>query len=194
MGKSTRRHPAEIRLSPLTLLCLFFVWIGVSGLAFYVGVLVGRTEQMREIRRVYRADESAVPTEEFPHLSFEEELPAPDEDEGTAGSDSVTKTGEAGSPAHASGERGDDGGALLQVASFRQPARAEHLVQDLRRKGYRSFQRTSGPSGEAGPFCRVFVGPLRSLERAEQVKEHLEKKEGYKGILVRPFRKEEEPF
>ncbi len=194
MGKSTKRQPAEIRFSPLALLCLFFVWIGVSGLAFYVGILVGRMEQMREIRRVYRADETTVTTEEFPHLSFEESLLAPDEEEGVGSLSSAPRTGSAKPAQRPSEESGSAGSALLQIASFRQPELAEQLVRELRKKGYRCFQDTTGSSGGTGRYCRVFIGPLRSVEMAVQVKEHLEQKEGYEGILVRSVRKKEEPF
>jgi cell division septation protein DedD len=196
MGKSTKRRPIEIRFSPLSLLCLFFIWVGVSGLAFYVGILVGRMEQMREIRRVYRADESVVAEEELPVLSFEESLTAPDEQVG-AGRPSVTVTPKA-RPAEAlpkpAAEDGQTGIAVLQIASFREPERAEHLVRELRKKGYRCFHRASEPSGGDGGYCRVFVGPLPSVEMAEEVKKRLEQGEGYRDILIRSVGKKEENF
>jgi len=194
MGKSTKRHPTEIRFSPLSLLCLFFIWVGVSGLTFYAGILVGRMEQMREIRRVYRADESVVAEEELPVLSFEESLTAPDEGEGVGRLSVASKTRPSEALSKPLAEDGSTGGAVLQIASFRKPERAEHLVRELRKKGYRCFHRASGPSGAGGGYCRVFVGPLPSVELAVQMKEHLEQREGYKGILIRSAGKKEEKF
>ena len=81
---------------------------------------------------------------------------------------------------------------MLQIASFREPERAEHLVRELRKKGYRCFLRASDPSGADGGYCRVFVGPLPSAEMAAEVKERLEQREGYKDILIRPVGKKEE--
>jgi len=194
MGKSTKRRPTEIRFSPLSLLCLFFIWIGISGLAFYVGILVGRVEQMREIRRVYRADESVVAEEELPGLSFEEALTAPDEEVGVGRPSVAPQAHPAEAMSKPSARDGQTGVAVLQIASFREAERAEHLVRELRKKGYRCFQRASDPSGADGGYCRVFVGPLPSAERAEKVKELLEQREGYKDILIRSVGKKEENF
>jgi hypothetical protein len=192
MGKVAKRHPTEVRFSPLSLLCLFFIWIAVSGLAFYVGVLVGRMEQMREIRRVYRADESVVAEEELPILSFEESLVAPDEKVGEGRPSVTPKARPTEVLSKPSAQGGQTGVAVLQIASFREAARAEHLVRELREKGYRSFHRSSDPSGADGGYCRVFVGPLTSGEMAVEVKERLEQREGYKDILIRSVGKNEE--
>jgi len=194
MGKSTKKRPTEIRFSPLSLLCLFFLWVGVSGLAFYVGILVGRMEQMREIRRVYRADESIVAEEELPVLSFEESLTAPDEDAGVRRPSPVPKARPTEALSKPSAEDGSFGGTVLQIASFREPERAEHLVRELRKKGYRCYHRTSRPSGQDGGYSRVFVGPLPNAETAVQVRERLERQEGYKDILIRSAGKKEEKF
>ena len=181
MGNSTRRHPVEIRFSPFSLFCLFFVWLGVSALAFYVGMLVGRTEQMREIRKVYRADESAVPEEESPLLSFEESLTAPEEQK-EVGSAPVASKERPVEPSPGSKEIARGGDTVLQIGSFRKPEFAEQLVRKLEKKGYPAFQIGSGADGA---YCKVFVGPLSSKEKAVEVKEHLERQEGYKGILIR---------
>jgi hypothetical protein len=194
MGKVTKRHPTEIRFSPLSLLCLFFIWVGVSGLAFYVGILVGRMEQMREIRRVYRADESVVAEEELPVLSFEEALVAPDEKAGVGRPSVGPKARPTEALSKPSAEDRQTGVAVLQIASFREAERAEHLVRKLREKGYRCFHRASDPSGADGGYCRVFVGPLPSAEMAAEVKERLEQREGYKDILIRSVGKKEENF
>ena len=67
--------------------------------------------------------------------------------------------------------------------------------RELRKKGYRCFHRASDPSGADGGYCRVFVGPLPSVEMAAEVKERLEQREGYKDILIRSVgKKEEENF
>ena len=83
---------------------------------------------------------------------------------------------------------------MLQIASFREPERAEHLVRELRKKGYRCFHRVSDPSGVAGGYCRLFVGRLQSAEMALELKERLEQREGYKDILIRSVGKKEENF
>jgi len=194
MGKSTKRYPTEIRFSPLSLLCLIFIWVGVSGLTFYVGILVGRTEQMREIRRAYRADESAVAEEELPVLSFEEALTAPDEKTGVGRPSVVPEARPTEVQSEPLAEDGESGAAVLQIASFREAERAEHLVNELRKKGYPCFHRSSDPSVADGGYCRVFVGPLPSSETAAEVKERLEQREGYKDILILSVGKKEENF
>jgi cell division protein FtsN len=187
---SNKRHPTEIRFSPFSLLCLLICWVGVSGLIFYLGILVGRMEQKREIRRVYGADEKAVVEEALPAFSFEEDLTRPD-GELEAVSPLPSKDPPPG-PRVQSAEGGEGTqGKVLQVASFRNPEHAEHLVRKLRQKGYRCFQRLPGPSGSGDEYCRVFVGPLPNEETAEQVKERLERDEGIKEILMRSAAKKE---
>ena len=194
MGKASKRRPTEIRFSPLSLLCLFFIWVGVSGLAFYVGILVGRMEQMREIRTVYRADETVVVEEELPLLSFEEALTASDEEAVVGRPPVVPKARPAEGLSKPSVEDGQPGVAVLQIASFRESERAEHLIQELRKKGYPCFLRAPDPSGADGGYSRVFVGPLPSAEKAAEVKERLEQGEGYKDILIRSVGKKEGDF
>jgi cell division septation protein DedD len=189
MENSTRRRPVEIRFSPLSLFCLFFVWLGVSALAFYVGMLVGRTEQMREIRKVYRADESAVADEEAPLLSFEESLTASKEQEDVGSASVAPKKGPA-EPSPGSKEIARGGSTVLQIGSFRKPEFAEQLVRTLAKKGYPAFRVGSGADGG---YCKVFVGPLSSKETAAELKEHLEQQEGYRGILIRSVGEKEGP-
>jgi cell division protein FtsN len=190
MGKSKKRHPTEIRFSPLSLLCLLFCWVGVSGLVFYLGILVGRTEQMREIRRVYRADERAAVEEALPSLSFEDDLPRPD-GEPEAVSPLQSKPPLSGPSAQAAAGEDVTPGKVLQIASFRNPEHADRLVRELRQKGYPCFQRLPGPSDSGDEYCRVFVGPLPNEETAEKVKQRLEGNEGFKDILIRSMRKKE---
>ena len=184
MGKSKKRHPTEVRFSPFSLLCLLFCWVGVSGLVFYLGILVGRMEQMREIRTFYRADESVVAEQELPPLSFEESLMLPEGGPEEGGSSPPERLLQ--EPAVQSvGEGAPGQEKVLQIASFRKPEHAEHLVRELRGKGYPCFQRLSDPSGSGDGYCRVYVGPLPSVEAAVKVKEQLEQQEGYQGILIR---------
>jgi cell division septation protein DedD len=192
MGKSARRHPTEIIFSPLSFFCLLFSWVGVSALAFYVGMLVGRSEQIREIQRAYRADEAAVSEEGPPLLSFEESLTAPDEAETAQGVSDRPETPVPEPETTTSTESADTGVAVLQIASFRQPELAEQLVQELRKKGYRSFQRVSDSSEAGGGYSRVYVGPLPSEEMARELKDQLEQREGYKDILIRSVVKKED--
>jgi len=194
MEKSKKRHPVEIRFSPFSLLCLLFCWIGVSGLAFYVGILVGRTDQMREIRRIYSAGERAVAEEAFPPLAFEESLMLP-EDEAALPPPTASKTVRPeplplAPPVPGAGIEG----RVLQIASFRKAELAERLVRELRAKGYRCFHNTTAPSGSGESYWRVFVGPLPSAEMARQVKDRLEREEGYRGILIRPAEQKETTF
>jgi hypothetical protein len=184
MGKSNKRHPTEIRFSPLSLLCLLLCWVGVSGLAFYLGVLVGRVEQLREIRKAYRADERAVVEEALPSLSFEEDLVRPDGDV-EAVSAPPSKAPAPDPKAQSVAEGDGTQGKILQIASFRNPEHAENLVRVLRQKGYRCFQRLPDPSGSGDAYCRVFVGPFPNEEAAEEMKERLERNEGFKDILIR---------
>jgi DedD protein len=151
-------------------------------------------EQMREIRRIYRADESVVAEEELPVLSFEESLIAPDERVGEGRPSDTPKVLPMKVLSKPSAQDGQTGVPVLQIASFREAARAEQLVQELREKGYRSFHRASDPSGADGGYCRVFVGPLTSGEMAVEVKKRLEQREGYKDILIRSVGMKEENF
>jgi cell division septation protein DedD len=192
MEKSARRHPTEIVFSPLSFFCLLLSWVGVSALAFYVGMLVGRGEQIREIRRAYRAEEVAQSEDELPLLSFEESLTAPDEAERTQEVSDEPSVPVSQPEMKTSMESPGTGVAVLQIASFRQPELAEQLVQELRQKGYRSFRRISDPSEAGGGYSRVFVGPLPSVEMARELKDQLEQREGYKDILIRPVARQED--
>lgn len=193
MERPNKRHPVEIRFSPLSLLCLLLCWVGVSGLIFYAGILAGRMEQMREIRKVYRADELVVADEEIPNLSFEEKLVMPEEEpDGAPTAAPETGAAQPRSEQVASGESTQT--KVLQVASFRTPENAELLVRELRGKGYRCFQRLPGTSGSGDEYCRVFVGPLPDEQTAMRVKEQLEEEGGFKGILIRSVEKREATF
>ena len=193
MGNLNKRHPAEVRFSPLSIICLLFCWVGVSGLAFYGGILVGRMEQMREVRRLYTADESAVSGEKIPDLSFEEDLGMPDmKGEGILASVETPLTPKQPSEPEAQGRGAQR--KVLQVASFLKPEHAENLIRALREKGYPCFHRLPDPAGSGDGYCRVFVGPLPNQETALEVKERLERQEGCKGVLIRSVGEKEALF
>jgi SPOR domain len=193
MGNFDKRHPVEVRFSPLSLICLLFCWVGVSGLAFYGGILVGRMEQMREVRRLYTADESAVAEEKIPHLSFEENLGLPEmQGDGIPASVEAPRASKQSSAPEAQGSGAER--KVLQVASFQKPEHAEHLVRVLREKGYPCFQRLPDPNGSGDGYCRVFVGPLPSEKTALEMKERLERQEGCRGVLIRSVREKEAQF
>lgn len=79
----------------------------------------------------------------------------------------------------------DSKARLLQVGTFSEPKRAETLVRVLMKKGYSSFQKewTRGTPRET--YYKVFVGPFADQKKASETKALLEKKEGYRGILIR---------
>jgi len=74
---------------------------------------------------------------------------------------------------------------LLQIATFSEPQRAERVVQALKQKGYRSFQKEWIRGEPRKAYYMVFVGPFPNKSKASEMKAQLEKKEGYRGILIR---------
>jgi len=74
---------------------------------------------------------------------------------------------------------------LLQIATFSEPQRAERVVQALKQKGYRSFQKQWLKGEPQKTYYKVFVGPFPSKTKASETKAKLEKKEGYRGIMIR---------
>jgi flagellar motility protein MotE (MotC chaperone) len=77
------------------------------------------------------------------------------------------------------------GERLLQIATFSEPQRAERVVQALKQKGYRSFQKEWVNGTPKKAYYKVFVGPFPSKTKASETKAQLEKKEGYRGIMIR---------
>ena len=77
------------------------------------------------------------------------------------------------------------GERLLQIATFSEPQRAERVVQALKQKGYRSFQKEWRHGEPKKAYYKVFVGPFPSKIKASETKAQLEKKEGYRGIMIR---------
>jgi flagellar motility protein MotE (MotC chaperone) len=74
---------------------------------------------------------------------------------------------------------------FLQIGTFSEPKRAEILVQELMKKGYPSFHKEWTLGTPLKTYYKVFVGPFPDAKLASETKARLEKKEGYKGILMR---------
>jgi len=74
---------------------------------------------------------------------------------------------------------------LLQIGTFSEPKRAETVVHALRKKGYDSFQKEWAHGEPRKTYYKVFVGPFSDPKQASESKAQLEKKEGYRGILIR---------
>ncbi|HET9959294.1 MAG TPA: SPOR domain-containing protein [Polyangiaceae bacterium] len=80
---------------------------------------------------------------------------------------------------------GMDGGFQLQVASFKEQAEADKLVEELRRRGHRAFRQAAYVS-ERGLWHRVRVGPFKSRLEAQKYKAEFEKNERLSPFLVDP--------
>ncbi len=74
---------------------------------------------------------------------------------------------------------------VLQIATFSEVQRAERVVQALRQKGYASFQKEWIHGKPRKTYYKVFVGPFPDADKATEMKGKLEKKEGYRGIMIR---------
>lgn len=74
---------------------------------------------------------------------------------------------------------------LLQIATFSEPQRAERVVQALKEKGYRSFQKESLYGEPQKTYYKVFVGPFPSKSEASEARAKLEQTEGYRDIMIR---------
>ncbi len=80
---------------------------------------------------------------------------------------------------------GMDGGFQLQVASFKEPAEADRLVEDLRRRGHRAF-RLPANVPERGIWQRVRIGPFRTKFEANKYKTDFERTERITPFVVDP--------
>ncbi len=75
------------------------------------------------------------------------------------------------------------GGYVLQIASFRERERAENLQRWITDGGYQAFlERAPLDSGETS--YRVRVGPYLQLIRAQEAAREIEKKSGYRAIIL----------
>jgi hypothetical protein len=200
----------EIRFSLVSLFCLICCWLGISFFAFYLGTLMGRMQQRKEIQLSYRGSERTGAQDEFPSLSFPEVLTQPDaSQEGPSAVGIQDRPGARSAAGPTDTSDGDDETEerqerlalsesptrrVLQIASFREPDRADRLEQVLREKGYPCFQSASVTTNAEKGFFRVFVGPLPDQETAVRVKAKLEEQEGYRDILMRAGSEKGAPF
>jgi cell division septation protein DedD len=80
---------------------------------------------------------------------------------------------------------GTDGGFQLQVASFKDVADADKLVDELRQRGHRAF-RQAAYVPERGLWQRVRIGPFKSRYEAQKYKVEFERTERVAPFLVDP--------
>jgi cell division septation protein DedD len=80
---------------------------------------------------------------------------------------------------------GADGGYQLQVASFKDPVEADKVVDELRRRGHRSF-RQAAYVPDRGLWHRVRIGPFKSRFEAQKYKLEFERTERMSPFLVDP--------
>ncbi len=80
---------------------------------------------------------------------------------------------------------GSEGGFQLQVASFKDAADADALVQDLRQRGHKAY-RQAAYVPERGLWHRVRVGPFASRIEANAYREKFEKSERVSPYVVDP--------
>jgi len=80
---------------------------------------------------------------------------------------------------------GMEGGYQLQVASYRDQADADKLVEDLRKRGHRAF-RQAAYVPERGLWQRVRIGPFKNKFEAVEYKAKFERSERLTPFLVDP--------
>lgn len=78
----------------------------------------------------------------------------------------------------------------LQIASYRERARAEREVVRWRDKGYQTQMRVADLGPEKGIWYRVYLGRFRSMDEATGFARELAKKEGLKAYVV-PVREQQ---
>ena len=78
---------------------------------------------------------------------------------------------------------GMEGGFQLQVASYRDQADADKLVEDLRKRGHRAF-RQAAYVPERGLWQRVRIGPFKNKFEAVEYKAKFERAERLTPFLV----------
>jgi cell division septation protein DedD len=84
---------------------------------------------------------------------------------------------------------GGEGGYQLQVSSFREQADADRFVEQLRKRGHRSY-RQGAYVVDRGLWHRVRIGPFKTKFEALQYQSNFEKKERMSTFLVDPERVE----
>jgi len=78
MSRDKAKRSVEIRFSLFSLICLMACWLGITLLAFFLGSMVGRMQQMTETKHRYAVPEHVVLEEDLPVLTFDEALSEPD--------------------------------------------------------------------------------------------------------------------
>jgi len=102
--------------------------------------------------------------------------------------DSLTAMAQSASSLADGGElapSGMEGGFQLQVASYREVADADKLVEDLRKRGHRAF-RQAAYVPERGLWQRVRIGRFKSKFEAAEYKTKFERSERLSPFLVDP--------
>ncbi len=102
--------------------------------------------------------------------------------------DSLTAMAQSASTLPGGGElapSGMEGGYQLQVASYRDQADADKLVEDLRKRGHRAF-RQAAYVPDRGLWQRVRIGPFKSKFEAAEYKAKFERNERLSPFLVDP--------
>jgi hypothetical protein len=209
MTKKKKRRTSDIRMSVFSFACLLICWVGVTLTAFYLGCVLGRSDRnlvstpaFPIYERVGESDRSSSfsfpkvlgdrrPSSQDPDLLDPQPRPLPMLQEKTGSTGGLPEAG--GTAVEASAVKPEVSAPpapslskmLIQVASFRDSMKAERLVGDLSRKGYRCFLMPPGDPDSQRPLYRVFVGPFTNRGMAEEIKEILQEKEGFKGIYIR---------
>jgi len=80
---------------------------------------------------------------------------------------------------------GSEGGFLIQVASFKEEADAEALVEQLKTRGHRAFRQTANVPGR-GIWHRVRIGSFQSQYEATLYKTKLEETERMATLVIDP--------
>lgn len=211
MGKTKKDHFFEVQFSLPSLVGLLLCWVGIALTAFYLGFLMGRTDQMEKDRKRYAVSEVVSEDENVAQLTFTEELARSETDlenlslsgqdgkgKGRDSQKDASGPGETVSPVPppvlSSGKPPSEKPSrvearpeahVLQVASFREKERAETLVSQLKKKGYSCFHSGSTHPVSNRAYFRVFVGPVSGRKEADRIKSILERDEGFQGILIR---------
>lgn len=211
MGKKGKRFGLEIRFSLGAAVGLLFCWLGISLLAFYLGMLMGRSDGTQVALPEFPVIEGTGLEQSPAELTFHHLLSLPEsmtefpynlkqgkstgvtrpeepKERPPAPEKRVTLKGmilEEGKVPVSSESKGSGGTKLLQVASFKEMKSAGSLIRSLRQKGYPCFPGVASHGDSGTEYYRVFVGPYANLAQAAQAKRKLEEDSGLRGILIR---------
>lgn len=211
MSRKKKDRSAPARTARFSVLVPFFVWISVTALAFFAGYRIGSKERSPASGARSPVFERSGGAAASVALTFPEVLGNPGEEGGDgqrhplplkppdppvrrpspALGTEPQRAGPAGTapdpvrvqPPEPAPEASTS--RVLQVASFREAAKAEALAGTLQRRGYRAFPLASTHPATGEEVHRVFVGPFPSQEEAERARNDLESGGGFHGVLVR---------